>query len=246
MSTHPFIPLFVDDYEAATAHLTVEEDGAYSRLLRLCWRTPGCSIPNDPSWISRKIRIPAADFERVVQPVLDEFFTVARGRLFQRRLKAEYDDISRKKSARVKAGQKGGAAKAMKTHDIDPSNASDLPLHTRAFPYPDPYPEKEEKIDVELPLQLPESGKAAARSKGSRLRADWKPSASNLAYAAEKGFAESGIERIAENFRDYWIAAAGAKGVKLDWDAAWRTWVRNERDRRGGPAPIARKQVDWC
>lgn len=141
MSTHPYIPLYVDDFDAATAHLTLEEDGAYNRLLRLCWRTPGCSLPNDMAWIARKIRVTPEVFERVAQPVLDEFFVLVRGRLVQRRLRDEYDNISRKKSARVAAGKKGGTAKAQKTHDNPASNASVLPSDTRAFPepYPEPY-----------------------------------------------------------------------------------------------------------
>jgi len=36
-----------------------------------------------------------------------------------------------------------------------------------------------------------------------------------------------------ENFRDHWRAAAGAKGLKADWDATWRTWVRKEGPRKG-------------
>jgi hypothetical protein len=35
-------------------------------------------------------------------------------------------------------------------------------------------------------------------------------------------------KRLADGFRDYWIAQPGAKGVKLDWDATWRNWVRNQ------------------
>lgn len=143
MSTHPFIPLYVDDYDAATAHLTLEEDGVYSRLIRLCWRTPGCSLPNDLPWIARKIRVPASDADRILAPVLSEFFRLQRGRLVQKRLKAEYDDISRKKSARKTAGKKGGDAKARKTQDNEASNASDLPADTRAFPEPYPEPEPE-------------------------------------------------------------------------------------------------------
>lgn len=35
-------------------------------------------------------------------------------------------------------------------------------------------------------------------------------------------------DTIAERFRDHWIAKAGKDGVKLDWLATWRNWVRNE------------------
>lgn len=81
-NTHPYIPLYVDDYEAATAHLTPEEDGVYNRLLRLSWRTQGCSLPNDPAWIARKIRLSADDFERVCRPILGEFFELWRRRWY--------------------------------------------------------------------------------------------------------------------------------------------------------------------
>lgn len=139
MTTHPYIPLYVDDYDAATAHLTAEEDGVYMRLLRLAWRTPGCSLPTDHVALARKIRLTADDFQRVAVPVLEEFFKVVRGRYIQRRLRDEYENISRKKSARVAAGKKGGEAKARKTHEKSASNASVLPADTRAFPEPEPY-----------------------------------------------------------------------------------------------------------
>lgn len=138
--SHPYLPLYVDDYEAATAHLTPDEDGIYGRLLRLCWRTPGCSLPNDHGWIARKVRLSAKDYERIGRPLIEEFFRLQRGRLVQKRLKAEYDDISRKKSARVKAAKMGGAAKALKDKGNDPANSTVLAAHTRAFPEPEPEP----------------------------------------------------------------------------------------------------------
>jgi hypothetical protein len=33
--------------------------------------------------------------------------------------------------------------------------------------------------------------------------------------------------RTFDQFKDYWIAQAGQKGVKLDWFATWRNWVRS-------------------
>lgn len=140
MSTHPYIPLYVDDFEAATAHLSPEEDGLYNRLLRLCWRTPGCSLPDDPAWIARKIRVSPEVFERTVQQLLSEFFTRSRGRWIQRRLKREYDDISCKRVARKQAGKKGGLAKARKLQEKSAGIASILPADTRASPYPEPEP----------------------------------------------------------------------------------------------------------
>jgi hypothetical protein len=35
--------------------------------------------------------------------------------------------------------------------------------------------------------------------------------------------------KVWNTFYDYWIAVPGAKGVKADWFATWRNWVRNQR-----------------
>lgn len=51
-------------------------------------------------------------------------------------------------------------------------------------------------------------------ARGSRLPPDWLP---------EGTFEQEEVER----FRDYWTAKAGKDGVKLDWQATWRNWLRN-------------------
>ena len=40
-------------------------------------------------------------------------------------------------------------------------------------------------------------------------------------------------KEVFASFKDYWIAQAGQKGVKLDWDATWRNWVRNQKIKPG-------------
>lgn len=231
MSTHPYIPLYVDDYDAATAHLTIEEDGAYSRLLRLCWRTPGCSLPNEPAWIARKIRLSMEDYERVAKPVIDEFFTLSRGRLVQKRLRDEYDDISRKKSARKSAGKKGGEAKARKTKDNSASIANDLPSDTRAFPNPDPNPEPEEAIasmagsaEAAPERNEPVRGKVGRRKPETAIPEGY-PDANAIADGQAR-IREAGANldaRVqAERFRNH--ALQNDRRCR-DWAAAWRNWI---------------------
>lgn len=127
MSALPYLPLFVDDYDGATAHLTIEEDGAYLRLLRLCWRTPGCSIPDEPAWIMRKLRVDLAAFDRVVSPILEEFFSRSRGRYFQKRLREEFGRSTKLSQARKNAGKKGGTNKALNSKGKTSGKATDLP-----------------------------------------------------------------------------------------------------------------------
>ncbi len=82
---------------------------------------------------------------------------------------------------------------------------------------------------------LTKSGAQAAPSPperlGTRLPADWSPDDGLVAFAAAQGFHPDRIAAIAEQFRDYWHAVAGAKGRKTDWPATWRNWVRREAER---------------
>ena len=46
-----------------------------------------------------------------------------------------------------------------------------------------------------------------------------------------------------DQFKDYWIAQACQKGVKLDWFATWRNWVRSTNAPKQNPADIVRLTV---
>jgi hypothetical protein len=42
-----------------------------------------------------------------------------------------------------------------------------------------------------------------------------------------------------DRFRDYWTAQPGQRGRKVDWQATWRNWCRNEKlDTRKKPADV--------
>lgn len=84
----------------------------------------------------------------------------------------------------------------------------------------------------------PKNPPKGGQKRGSRLPPDWELSEENRRYAAEKNLSPAQIEREASQFRDYWLAKPGKDGVKLDWDATWRTWVRNVvkwQEARAGP-----------
>jgi len=67
--------------------------------------------------------------------------------------------------------------------------------------------------------------------RGCRLSPDWRPSEFDLAYAAKLGFSPTATDRIAEKFRNYWLAKTGAQATKLDWPATWRNWLLAEAER---------------
>jgi uncharacterized protein YdaU (DUF1376 family) len=54
---------------------------------------------------------------------------------------------------------------------------------------------------------------------------------------------ELNARKTFEQFKDYWVAQAGLKGVKLDWFATWRNWVRNTNAPKVNFADIGRVTV---
>ena len=73
------------------------------------------------------------------------------------------------------------------------------------------------------------------QQRGSRLPADWNPSDVDKQFCKTER-PDLDPTKTADRFRDYWIAQPGAKGVKLDWTATWRNWVRNETRSASQPA----------
>ena len=49
--------------------------------------------------------------------------------------------------------------------------------------------------------------------------------------------------QVADQFKDFWCAKPGKDGVKLDWAATWRNWVRNQKAPKMNPADIVRVTV---
>ena len=79
-------------------------------------------------------------------------------------------------------------------------------------------------------------------TKGSRLSADW-VLPEDWGNWARQERPDLNPQKVGEQFKDFWIAKAGAAGVKLDWQATWRNWVRNQRQERLNPADIAKVTV---
>jgi hypothetical protein len=85
-----------------------------------------------------------------------------------------------------------------------------------AIPETETETEKETKVETEKKLRA------------SRLPQDWQPNDRMLAFC-ENERPDLNPTEVSATFRDYWHSQAGQKGVKADWEATWRNWVRNQR-----------------
>lgn len=70
-----YFELHLGDYEAATAHLSMLEDAAYCRMLRIYYRTEK-PLPADVKQVCRLVRATSKPERDAVQQVLSDFFTL--------------------------------------------------------------------------------------------------------------------------------------------------------------------------
>lgn len=120
--------------------------------------------------------------------------------------RAEREALSEK---RARAGRASGKARASVEQVLSKSE------QTRT--------EKEIEKEITSSNEL-----VVAAKRGTRLPADWMPSRDLIAWATTQRH-DLNVPQQVDAFRDYWTAQPGQKGVKLDWDATWRNWIRNAR-----------------
>ncbi|CDF86354.1 conserved phage protein [Pseudomonas knackmussii B13] len=120
---------------------------------------------------------------------------------------------------------------------------SDNALILRFTDSPNPEEEQELAPQEQRPAPEPEQGPPANEAKrGTRLPADWTLPDDWLAWALSERpeFGEAAMRKVGESFGDHWRAATGKGATKLDWQATWRNWVRNQRIpigvQRAGPS----------
>jgi len=97
-------------------------------------------------------------------------------------------------------------------------------------------------IDTDTDTDTEQIQKKVNNKRGSRLAQDWFLSKAMGDWATQER-PDLDVRQVAEQFKDYWVAQAGQKGVKLDWDATWRNWVRNTKAVKPNPYDIVRITV---
>jgi uncharacterized protein YdaU (DUF1376 family) len=204
----------IGDYKSHTHHLSLMEDLAYRRLLDFYFLHEQPIKHRD---IARQIGM--REHEEDVMTVLNEFFiSTADGFVSPRADKEikQYKEFS-------EAGKRG-AAKRWGTppngEAISPPNATPIATNNHK-----PITNNQEK-----------------KTLGKRLASDFSFPKEWEDFCQQTRPELSPVKTF-DQFKDYWIAQAGQKGVKLDWFATWRNWVRSTNAPKQNPADIVRLSV---
>ena len=176
------------------------EDLAFRRLLDFYYLHEHPIKHRD---IARQIGL--KDFEQDVLTVLEEFFLSTDAGFVNPRADkeiAKYREFS-------EAGKRGAAKRWGNNGEANsPHNAT--PIATN----------NQEPITINHKPKV-ENTRGSRLSPDFCLTEEWKD-------FCQQDRPDLNPSKVFETFKDYWVAKAGQQGVKLDWFATWRNWVRSQ------------------
>jgi uncharacterized protein YdaU (DUF1376 family) len=207
------------DYAKKAGRLTMLQHGAYTLLIDSCYDRevfPTLEQALEWTWASTEAEVEAVKFVLSRFFVLDKEGCFVQDRILQELLHYHKNaDTNKRIADEREAKRRENSTKRVQVVDEATPNHKPLTINHK--------PIKENK-------------------RGSRLASDWFLSKSMGEWATQER-PDLDVRQVAEQFKDYWVAQAGQKGVKLDWDATWRNWVRNTKTVKPNPYDIGRLTV---
>jgi len=207
------------DYAKKAGRLTMLQHGAYTLLIDSCYDReifPTLDQALEWTWASTEAEVEAVKF------VLTRFFTLDKdGCYVQDRILQELLHYHKNADTNKRIADEREAKRREKSTNRVPSvneaTPNQEPLTTNNKPI------KENK-------------------RGSRLALDFRFTKEWEEFCQQTRPELSPVKTF-DQFKDYWIAQAGQKGVKLDWFATWRNWVRSTNAPKQNPYDVVKLTV---
>lgn len=203
MNGLPYYKRYPRDFIEGTIGLPFELKVTYSFLLDLVYVQSG-KLPDDPRYIAGLLGVSVRKWNALRQGLIDAGKIVVDGEhLTNYRALSELESL-----AKLQDKQRENRLGSSKNNTLQKPRSD----HT------EPEPDIREEAKASSP-----------RKRGTRLPQDWVLPRGWGEWAVGEGYPEAVIRIEAEKFRDFWISKAGRDGVKLDWQAVWRNWLRNAK-----------------
>jgi uncharacterized protein YdaU (DUF1376 family) len=250
-----FLPLYTGDYLRDTRHLTTEEHGAYVLMLMHCWDQKG-PVPLDERKQSGICNARSGGEIESMRRVLSEFFVKMDDGWYNHRMQEEVVKSEMVSKNRSKAGQISASIRArnkLRRGNATPVEQVLTPVEHVSVPPPSPpstynadallrtngdatlRPANAVVLNTASSNQrlagLNGEKKSNDLSRATRLTDQWALPLEwgNWALQERSELTRDAVKEIAKEFHDHWLGQPGQRGVKLDWYATWRNWIRRER-----------------
>lgn len=213
MSGVPYIRFFGDDWLSGTQDLSLEERGALVTIVALTAAT-GQPPALEYQRLARRLGCTPGKAKKVVAALVDLGKISIEGEAIHNTRALLETEYSQKKSEKQSENASARWSKKSEKPNKNKGGADAMAMPRECQPEPEP--------------EVKEEAKASSKNRrGSRLPSDWQLPREWGEWALSQQWPESVIRAEADKFRDYWHSVAGQKGVKLDWLATWRNWMRN-------------------
>ena len=228
MSSTPWFKFYPGDYKSDTGRLTTVQHGAYILLL-LDYYATGEAPPDDDIVLAKITLCDSQNEWFAIRKAIARHFEITD---VWRHERCEKELIARsaEHTKKSEAGKKGNEIKwgVSQSDTQKPSSAI-----RKSIAIPEVRSQKSEVRGQNLEVRDQNSEPEESKSKdlrGSRLNIpqivdEW----INWAITERPELTVSRVHMIYEQFSDHWKSQPGSKGIKLDWFATWRNWVRREK-----------------
>ena len=197
----------IGDFIKATARLTDAQSMAYLRLIWMYYDRER-PLPDDIEALAFQLGID----EKTVQLILVSYFRLEDGCWHHTRCDAEIKEYKQLIHKRSKAGKASAEHRA---------NTSSTPVEQVSDTQP---------TDVQLTNNHePVTNNHIKEKRPRSTRFDLNDVPDDWIDFCNQERPDLDPRKTFDSFRDYWIAQPGSKGVKADWTATWRNWIRNTR-----------------
>ena len=132
MADYPAMPFWTDAYLADTTHLTLEEHGAYLKLLIAAWRRRDCRLPEDDRFLAKTLGVSGRKWRALKGQVLAFWTRDDDGYLYQKKQKLIRENLERDRQQKRNAAHKSNEAQALKRNTLSDTAASEPRTTPRA------------------------------------------------------------------------------------------------------------------
>ena len=201
----------IADYRKDTTHLNPTEHYIYRSLIDWYYLDEK-PIPKETQSVIRRLSL-GSDMVNLLNNVLSDFFVLGKNGYVHSRIERDIVEYNTNASKNKANGKLGGR----------PPKPSPAMKETQSVILANP--NESERNPNQEPIT--NNHKPLKDIRGLRLTNDWEAPQEYIQFCnTERPDLDANM--IANIFKDYWIGVAGAKGVKNDWFATWRNWVRRQ------------------